>query len=108
MHVTLYSTKLFRRKSYYSFLICLSVYAVICPILIIINNGDIEVTARTPGETATYSCNDGYRLEGNATRTCQVSGDWSGQQPECIPCTGTTCDEGNDTTNLLCFFNTIS
>lgn len=32
---------------------------------------------------ATYSCNNGYILEGENTRTCQDSGLWSGSEPSC-------------------------
>ncbi len=35
------------------------------------------------GETATYSCNSGYTLEGNVTRVCQSNGAWSGSAPTC-------------------------
>ena len=37
----------------------------------------------TLGQTATYSCNTGYNLVGNSTRTCQDTGDWSGSEPTC-------------------------
>jgi hypothetical protein len=34
---------------------------------------------------ASYSCNGGT-LQGNATRTCQANGQWSGTQPTCLYC----------------------
>ena len=37
----------------------------------------------TLGQTATYSCNTGFNLVGNSTRTCQATGDWSGSEPTC-------------------------
>ena len=47
-------------------------------------NGQVNQTAGTPfGQTATYSCNTGYNLVGNSTRTCQASGNWSGSAPTC-------------------------
>ncbi|XP_064384964.1 uncharacterized protein LOC135333878 isoform X2 [Halichondria panicea] len=36
------------------------------------------------GTTATYACNDGFRLGGNAVRTCVGSGSWDGTEPECL------------------------
>lgn len=30
-----------------------------------------------------YGCSQGYRLAGDASRVCQASGQWSGDDPEC-------------------------
>jgi len=47
-------------------------------------NGQVSHTAGTTfGETATYSCNTGYNLVGNSTRTCEATGAWSGSEPTC-------------------------
>ena len=54
-----------------------------------IDNGEVRfqpVAGR--GETefesvATYTCNTGYVLTGNAMRTCQADGTWSGLEPVC-------------------------
>ena len=47
-------------------------------------NGQVDHTAGTPfGQTATYSCNTGYNLVGDSTRTCQATGNWSGSEPTC-------------------------
>ena len=51
-----------------------------------IENGKVLITptARTVNSTAEYSCNDGYKLDkGDAKRTCQAGGTWSGEAPEC-------------------------
>ena len=51
-----------------------------------INNGKVIVTptAHTVNSTAEYTCNDGYKLEkGDAKRTCQNDGTWSGEAPGC-------------------------
>ena len=32
---------------------------------------------------AFYTCNHGYRREGRPSRTCQLSGTWSGVAPRC-------------------------
>ena len=46
-------------------------------------NGQVSTTGTTFGETATYSCNTGYNLVGDNTRTCQATGNWSGSEPTC-------------------------
>ncbi|KAG9281076.1 inactive serine protease PAMR1 isoform X2 [Astyanax mexicanus] len=35
-------------------------------------------------ETVEFSCNHSYALSGNARRTCQPNGTWSGTQPFCV------------------------
>ena len=48
------------------------------------DNGSVDHTAGTTvGQTATYSCNTGYNLVGDSTRTCQATGNWSGSAPTC-------------------------
>ena len=47
-------------------------------------NGRVDHTAGTSlGQTAIYSCNTGYNLVGDSTRTCQATGNWSGSAPTC-------------------------
>ena len=47
-------------------------------------NGKVSYTGRTTfGQTATYSCNTGYSLVGDSSRTCQATGNWSGSVPTC-------------------------
>ena len=46
-------------------------------------NGRVTLTETTFGQTATYSCNTGYNLVGNSTRTCQATGEWSRSAPTC-------------------------
>ena len=47
-------------------------------------NGQVDQTTGTAvGQTATYSCNTGYNLVGNSTRTCQATGNWSEGAPTC-------------------------
>ena len=47
-------------------------------------NGEVNHTSGTTfGQTATYSCNTGYNLTGDSTRTCQATGEWSGSAPTC-------------------------
>ena len=47
-------------------------------------NGSVNHSAETTFEqTATYSCNTGYNLVGNSTRTCQATENWSRSAPTC-------------------------
>ena len=48
-----------------------------------INNGKVVISGRIPGSNATYSCNDRYRLVGNATLLCQPDSQWLGEVPKC-------------------------
>ena len=51
-----------------------------------IEDGKVLVTptARTINSTAEYFCDDGYKLDnGDAKRTCQDGGTWSGEAPRC-------------------------
>ena len=47
------------------------------------NGSVIHSAGTTLGQTATYSCDTGYNLVGNSTRTCQAIGNWSGSAPTC-------------------------
>ena len=60
-------------------------------------DGQVNITAGTTfGQTATYSCDAGYQLLENITRTrtCQADGMWSGNRATCI-----------SESNLLIMFN---
>ena len=46
-------------------------------------DGLVSITGTTVGSTATYTCNDGFGLQGQSTRTCQTNGQWSGSAPIC-------------------------
>lgn len=63
--------------------VCLYLYIGGCEPLPGIENGDIDVTGRSTGDTATYSCDTGFNLVGPSTRTCQASGVWSLTAPVC-------------------------
>ena len=59
--------------------------AVECGTLNDTTNGRVSHPNGTTFEqTATYSCDTGYNLMGNSTRTCQATGNWSGNEPACI------------------------
>ena len=46
-------------------------------------NGDIVGTGNMVGNRVTYFCNSGFKLSGDAVRTCQPNGQWSGTLPKC-------------------------
>ena len=46
-------------------------------------NGNVVVTGTTVGATATYSCNNGFFLQGVDRRVCTTGGVWSGSAPTC-------------------------
>ena len=48
------------------------------------SNGKVLADADLINSVATYSCNPGYALVGDVTRTCQNSGIWSDKAPTCI------------------------
>ena len=49
-----------------------------------ISDGHVSFNETTLGNTASYSCNQGYVLEGSVSRLCQpVVVGWSGQEPTC-------------------------
>ena len=46
-------------------------------------NGRVDFAGTTFGSTATYTCNVGFELQGESTRTCQSNSQWSGNAPTC-------------------------
>jgi len=63
--------------------------SVSCPSLIDPSNGMINCTLGDDGvpsyeDTCSFTCNTGYELIGNDTRTCQSDGSWSGSDTNCI------------------------
>ena len=44
----------------------------------------VDVSETVLNSVATYSCNTGYTLTGDATRTCQGNSTWSGAIPTCV------------------------
>ena len=64
----------------YYFFLC---SAVDCGPLNNIPNGEVSFEATTLDSIATYTCNSGYALLGNATRMCRNDGVWDCQPPVC-------------------------
>ena len=57
--------------------------AGVCSELSSPTNGQVTWTGLTSGSTANYTCDSGYQLIGEQTRTCLSTGMWSGQEPTC-------------------------
>ncbi|HJL19970.1 MAG TPA: hypothetical protein RMH99_30175 [Sandaracinaceae bacterium LLY-WYZ-13_1] len=55
-----------------------------CGPLVSPENGTVTASSTTVGADATYACDTGYDLVGDATRTCQTDGSWSGSAPTCV------------------------
>ena len=43
----------------------------------------VTMTGNSAGDTATYTCDDGYELIGSTTVTCMDDGTWSDEPPMC-------------------------
>ena len=59
-----------------------------CPPLTVPDDGDIDCSLgddgeANPGNTCTFTCDDGYELGGSTSRTCGDDGRWSGNDTTC-------------------------
>lgn len=61
----------------------LSPSAVDCGTLEAPADGSVVFDATVFGNVATYSCSEDFALVGGANRTCNASGEWSGNPPTC-------------------------
>ena len=57
--------------------------AVECPFPVIPQNGNVNISSRTYGSTATFECRTGFDLQGTTNTTCQKDGTWLGEVPTC-------------------------
>ena len=56
-----------------------------CPGLSAPENGSVSVSkGEDVGSIATYTCDEGFKLVGQSTRSCQENGAWDGTEPLCI------------------------
>ena len=46
-------------------------------------NGKVALSETTFMNNATYSCSDGYKLNGSAVRMCNATGHWVPDKPAC-------------------------
>ena len=75
-------------------------FAVRCRELEAPENGDI-MFSESPvgsGDIATFTCDDGFELDGSESITCGCNGEWSDESP--------TCEEGEYYKNVTLFTNT--
>ena len=63
-------------------------FLVPCPNLVSPANGNVTVTLS--GTSATYSCDAGFNLNGEAIVNCLPSGVWDNTPPTCYSITGRT------------------
>ena len=54
-----------------------------CPSLSNPTNGMVAAEGNCEGDTATYTCNSGFELDGAAILTCQSNGMWDNPPPMC-------------------------
>ena len=68
---------------------CFSIHMVLSPIVVDCGglpapmDGTVKLTGTHFGDKASYFCNPGFILEGDSTRECETSGEWSGAEPVC-------------------------
>ena len=62
---------------------CVLFPVIQCATLPSIHNGKMVCTGTEYGKHCTFSCDDGYDLQGNQKRVCQLDGTWSGKQTSC-------------------------
>ena len=55
----------------------------VCPPLEDPDNGRVTVTGFGIGDEASYTCDQGYQLDGVSSLTCSSDGQWSSQPPTC-------------------------
>ena len=60
--------------------------AVECPPLDSPTDGSFTQTGKFYGDSATYTCNPGFSLNGKETLNCQADGTWDGDPPTCFKC----------------------
>lgn len=63
--------------------LCLLI-AIVCGPPPTIPNGLVVGTDFIWGSSISYSCNQGYQLSLPTVLTCQGSGNWSGEKPQCF------------------------
>ena len=79
-------------------------FAALCPDPADIINGMMTFTGNSVGDTATYTCNSGFELIGNASTTCtQVDVKSAAFSPAAPVCQRECCVIMSVTTRCLCY-----
>ena len=65
------------------FFMSLLISTALCPDLSDPANGMVTVMGTSVGDTASYTCNDGFELIGSMSVTCTNDGTWSDEPPMC-------------------------
>ncbi|CAI7994714.1 Sushi, von Willebrand factor type A, EGF and pentraxin domain-containing protein 1, partial [Geodia barretti] len=74
---------------------------VMCPTLNDPDNGNLNLSGNSLGDTAEYTCNTGYNLMGESILTCGADSQWSGTPPVCeVVMCPTLNDPDNGNLNL--------
>lgn len=58
---------------------------IVCPVIQNIPHGYVKWSSLRYGASATYECLPGYKMVGTSVRLCELSGQWSDDEPHCIP-----------------------
>ncbi|CAI8052865.1 CUB and sushi domain-containing protein 3 [Geodia barretti] len=77
-----------------------------CPTLNDPDNGNLELSGNTIGQTAEYTCNDGFNLVGESSLICGPDGQWTGNPPVCVVVECPTLSDP-DNGNLILSGNTF-
>ncbi|XP_075552474.1 complement receptor type 2-like isoform X2 [Dermacentor variabilis] len=77
-------------------------HIVVCGPLDGIANGTVRLLGTQYGSKAEFTCNEGFKLTGTSTRTCDADGQWSDASPRCeeIWCPPPEPPVGSGTTSL--------
>ncbi|XP_066954773.1 P-selectin [Macrobrachium rosenbergii] len=54
-----------------------------CPEIEAPIHGEVQLSGRRAGDTATFTCEPGYYMMGTKTISCALGGQWSGKAPSC-------------------------
>ncbi|PSN44564.1 hypothetical protein C0J52_12430 [Blattella germanica] len=54
-----------------------------CPEPPTVHGGTVQTSGRRAGQTATYTCQNGFILFGSPVLSCGLGGEWSGKAPTC-------------------------
>ncbi|XP_060562326.1 CUB and sushi domain-containing protein 3-like, partial [Ruditapes philippinarum] len=63
------------------------------------SSGSFAISSNGTESTVTYSCNTGYILVGEGVRSCNSSGQWTSNTPECVCADPTNLVDGNVISN---------